>query len=206
MSTSALQLLQQEKARLEKENKAQQVEIQTLRRYIDVLANLYSSAQKITSQENLLDLLDKLLHQVIEVMEATDGSLSYLDKTTGELLFLLVHGEVREQLPGYRIKSDIGVAGWVVSEGQPLIVNNPRQDWRFSLQVDQEFAFLTRCILCVPVKYQDEPMGVIQILNKKNNNFTETDITLTSILGHVAGLALGEMNARSQLTGSQIFN
>ena len=105
MSTSALQLLQQEKARLETENKAQQVEIQTLRRYIDVLANLYSSAQKIASQENLLDMLDKLLHQVIQVMEATDGSLSYLDKTTGELLFLLVHGEVREQLPGYRIKA-----------------------------------------------------------------------------------------------------
>ncbi|MEW5960535.1 MAG: GAF domain-containing protein, partial [Chloroflexota bacterium] len=192
----------QEKARLEKENQAQQAEIQALRRYVEVLAELYRSAQNMAAQENHLDMLDRLLQRVIEVLEATDGSLSYLDTSSDELLFLLVHGQIRDQLPGYRLKSDVGVAGWVVSEGQPLIVNNPRQDWRFSLQVDREFAFLTRCILCVPVKLHKKPLGVIQILNKKNNNFTDTDAILASVLGHVAALALTEMNARSQLPGS----
>jgi GAF domain-containing protein len=198
VSTPALQLLQQEKARLEKENKAQQAEILTLQRYVEVLAELHWSAQKITFEENLLGMLDQLLYKVIDAIGASDGSLSYLDLDTEELLFLIVHGEVREQLPGYRLKSDVGVAGWVVNEGQPLIVNNPRQDWRFSLQVDEEFTFLTRCILCVPVKSRDEPIGVIQILNKKNNNFTETDAVLASVLGHVAAMALEEMNVRAK--------
>lgn len=197
MSTSALQLLQHVKARLEKETKAQQAEIQTLQRYVDLLAKLYWSAQNITTNENLLDIIDQLLYQVIHVIGATDGSLSYLNTDTKELQFLIVHGEVREQLPGYRLKSDIGVAGWVVSEGQPLIVNNPRQDWRFSFKIDEEFAFMTRCILCVPVKEENTPLGVIQILNKHNNNFTETDATLAAVLGHVIALALKEMDGRS---------
>jgi len=197
VSTSALQLLQHVKARLEKETKAQQAEIQTLQRYVDLLAKLYWSAQNITTNENLLDIIDQLLYQVIHVIGATDGSLSYLNTDTKELQFLIVHGEVREQLPGYRLKSDIGVAGWVVSEGQPLIVNNPRQDWRFSFKIDEEFAFMTRCILCVPVKEENTPLGVIQILNKHNNNFTETDATLAAVLGHVIALALKEMDGRS---------
>jgi len=197
VSTSALQLLQHVKARLEKETKAQQAEIQTLQRYVDLLAKLYWSAQNITTNENLLDIIDQLLYQVIHVIGATDGSLSYLNTDTKELQFLIVHGEVREQLPGYRLKSDIGVAGWVVSEGQPLIVNNPRQDWRFSFKIDEEFAFMTRCILCVPVKEETTPLGVIQILNKHNNNFTEPDATLAAVLGHVIALALKEMDGRS---------
>lgn len=199
MSDSALQLLQQEKARLEKQSKTQQAEIQTMQRYVELLAKLYWSAQEIAGQKNLLDTLDQLLYQVIHVIGGADGSLSYLDPDSNELVFLIVHGQVRQQLPGYRLKSDVGVAGWVVSEGQPLIVNNPRQDWRFSLQVDEEFAFMTRCILCVPVKDKDTRLGVIQILNKPNNNFTETDATLVSVLGHVAALALKEMDARSLL-------
>jgi len=56
---------------------------------------------------------------------------------------------------------------------------------------------MTRCILCVPVKEENTPLGVIQILNKHNNNFTETDATLAAVLGHVIALALKEMDGRS---------
>jgi hypothetical protein len=54
VSSTVLQLLQQEKARLEKQSKTQQTEIQTLQRYIDLLAKLYWSAQEIASEKNYL--------------------------------------------------------------------------------------------------------------------------------------------------------
>ena len=100
MSTSVLQLLQQEKARLEKENRLQQAEILTLRQYVEVMAELYWAAQQISSLDNPLDTLDQLLYNVIKVIGASDGSLSRLDETTGELEFLIVQGEVRHRLPG----------------------------------------------------------------------------------------------------------
>ena len=198
MSTSVLQLLQQEKARLEKESRLQQAEILTLRQYVEVMAELYWAAQQISSLDNPLDTLDQLLYNVIKVIGASDGSLSRLDETTGELEFLIVRGEVRHRLPGHRIRSDVGVAGWVVSTGEPLIVNNPRQDWRFSLQVDEQFTFLTRSILGVPIMSQEKPIGVIQILNKQHGDFSETDALLVSVLGHGAGLVLTEMEMRTQ--------
>lgn len=198
MSTSVLQLLQQEKARLEKENRLQQAEILTLRQYVEVMAELYWATQQIPFLDNPLDTLDQLLYNVIKVIGASDGSLSRLDETTGELEFLLVQGEVRHRLPGHRISSDVGVAGWVVGEGEPLIVNNPRQDWRFSLQVDEQFTFLTRSILGVPIMSRNKPIGVIQILNKQHGDFTQTDALLVSVLSHAAALVFAKMAVQSQ--------
>jgi GAF domain-containing protein len=126
----------------------------------------------------------------MKVIGATDGSISRLDRAAGELEFVLVHGDVRQALRGYRIKANAGIAGWVVSQEEPVIVNSPRQDWRFSLEVDQEFNFVTRSIVCLPIMAQSELVGVIELLNKPGGAFTETDLAVLSILSHVAAKIL----------------
>jgi GAF domain-containing protein len=190
MSTSTTRFLQQENIRLQKENEALQQKNRTLVRYLDMVKELYWFNQQIVFEADPLDVLDQLLDKTINVIGANDGSLSYLDEAAGELVFVLVHGDLREQLPGYRIKSEIGVAGWVVSNKRPIIVNNPRQDWRFSLEVDQDFSFSTRSIVSVPVIAQNKPIGVIQFVNKRNSEFTESDVALLLTLSQVATKAL----------------
>jgi GAF domain-containing protein len=200
VDTSAPQLirfLQQENARLQDENKALQEMNQDLHHYINALEDLHWAAQRITSEENLLDLLDQILYHAMSVISAEDGSLLLLDEETDELVFAVVHGDIRGQLRGYRIGGDIGIAGWVATEGESLIVNSPRQDWRFSPQIDEAFGFVTRSILCVPMITRGKLVGVIELLNKYNGTeFTETDATLLSILGHVAATALDDMRSR----------
>jgi GAF domain-containing protein len=200
VDTSAPQLirfLQQENARLQDENKALQEKNQDLHHYINALEDLHWAAQRITSEENLIDLLDQILYHAMAVISAEDGSLLLLDEETDELVFAVVHGDIRGQLRGYRIGGDIGIAGWVATEGEALIVNNPRQDWRFSPQIDEAFGFVTRSILCVPMITRGKLVGVIELLNKYNGTeFTEPDATLLSILGHVAATALDDMRSR----------
>jgi GAF domain-containing protein len=190
MDTSAVRFLQQENSRLLKENEALKQKIHTLRRTMDMVAEIYRVNQEIAWAENPLQVLDDLLGRVIEVIGAKDGSVSRLDAEAGELVFVLVHGALRNQLPDYRFKSDVGVAGWVVSNEKPIIVNQPRQDWRFSLEVDQEFSFLTRSIVCVPVLVGHQAIGVIELLNKDDNEFTEADVTLLMVLSQVAAAIL----------------
>ena len=190
MNESATRFLQQENIRLQKENEALQRKNRSLYRYLDMIKELYWFNQQIVSEENPLDVFDQLLYKAISVVDANDGSLSYLDEETKELVFVLVHGDLREQLPGYRIKSDVGIAGWVVSNQKPIIVNNPRQDWRFSLDVDQDFSFFTRSIASVPVIARDTPIGAIQLVNKRDNEFTEADVALLLVLSQVAAKVL----------------
>jgi len=197
MNNTTLQFLQEEKARLRAKNETCQKEILILEHHLEVLAELYWTAQGIATEPDLFNLLDALLYTVITAIGTSDGSLSRLDPETDELVFTIVHGSVRKQLPGYRIKSDTGIAGWILQEAKPVIVNNTRQDWRFSQQVDEEFTFFTRSVLGVPIAKQNEPpMGVIQLVNKRED-FIDSDVILLSVLGNVAALILEEMERRA---------
>jgi GAF domain-containing protein len=193
---SALRFLQQENARLQEENKALREDSLAFRRYLEALHDLYWATQRITSEENLFNLLDQILHNAMGVLRAEDGSLLLLDEETNELVFVLVHGDIRNQLRGYRIKSDNGIAGWVATQREPLIVNNPRQDSRFSLDIDEEFSFVTHSIICVPMIARGKLIGVIELLNKRDDEFREADATLLLILAQVAAIALEEIQTR----------
>ena len=197
MSTSTLRFLQQENARLQEKNELLQEENTALRGYMSALEELHEATQQIISEENLFDLLDKILYSAMNVLQAEGGSLLLRDEETGELVFVLVHGDIRQQLRGFRIEGDVGIAGWVASNRQPLIVNNPRQDRRFSTKIDEGFDFYTRSIICVPMMTASKLIGVIELLNKRDNKeFIEADVTLLSILGQVAATALQEMHER----------
>jgi GAF domain-containing protein len=193
VSTDAVRFLQQENVRLQEENKALQDESRGLRRYLEAMKALYWAVQRVDVSGNSPDLLDGLLYKIIEGIGAEDGSISYLDQAAGELIFMFVQGGLRQELRGYRIKSDRGIAGWVVSHQEPIIVNEPRQDWRFSFEVDQEFNFFTRSIVCVPVIAQDKLIGVIELLNKQGGEFTDMDIALLTMLSQVVAKVLSVM-------------
>jgi len=143
MSSTTLRFLQQENARMQEENKILRQENLRLRRYINSLKSLAWATQQITSEENLLVLIDQILDSAMDVLNAESGSLLLLDEETDELAFVLVHGDVEEELKGYRIKRDEGIAGWAATRYEPLVVNNPRQDPRFHVTVDETFDFFS---------------------------------------------------------------
>jgi GAF domain-containing protein len=197
MSSTTLRFLQQENARMQEENRSLRQENLGLRRYLDSLKSLAWATQQITSEENLLVLIDQILYSAMDVLNAESGSLLLLDEETDELAFVLVHGNVEEELKGYRIKRDEGIAGWAATHQEPLVVNNPRQDPRFHATVDETFNFFTRSILCVPMVARRKLIGVIELLNKQDSDeFNDADLSLLSILGHVAAIALEELENR----------
>ncbi len=187
--------LEQEISRLKEANKILEQENQSLHSYLDAVKELYWASQKIASAQNLLYELNQLLYKVMGVIGATDGSVSRLDEESNELIFVLVHGELGQQLPDYRIKSDIGLVGWVTANRKSIIVNDPRQDPRFSQIVDEEFGFFTKSIVSVPVMSRDKIIGIIQLLNKHNSKFTETDVALLLTLGQVVMIVFEEMQS-----------
>jgi GAF domain-containing protein len=199
MSDSAIRFLQQENLRLRNEIENLTKQNQRLQLHLTKITDLYWANQRIATEEDPLEVISQLLYQIINVIEAGDGSISRLDEETNELVFLFSHGELQQQLPGHRIKSDLGIAGWVVENHQPIIVNNPRQDWRFSQEVDDEFNFYSRSIVSVPIISYDQLLGVIQLVNKQDNEFTEADIALLLILGQVTATAMQAVESRSEL-------
>ena len=191
MSTSATRFLQQENIRLTKEIETLKYQNLTLMSYLETASDIHWTNQQLLTTENPLIILNELVNKVKDTIGAEDSSIIRLDEEAGELEYVLVHGELNQQLEGYRIDSTQGIAGWVVENREPIIVNYPRQDWRFSAQVDEEFGFLTRSIISVPIMNRDKLYGVIHMLNK-HGEFNQADIALLLILSQAAARILAE--------------
>jgi len=178
--------------------------IKTLKNYLKTVQELYWASQDIASADNLLYELNRLLYKVMNAVGAKDGSICRLDDQVNELVFMLVHGELGRQLPDYRIKSDTGIAGSVVNTHEPVIVNDPRQDERFSQVVDTEFGFFTKSLASAPIMRRGICKGVVQLLNKTGNNFNDEDIVLMLILGQVAAIVFEALESRGAAAAEEM--
>lgn len=194
-TTRTLRLLQRENIDLKEENERWQEEVLALREYLRGLRALQQDAQAITSAQDLELFVSKVLYTALKAMDAADGSLLLVDEETDELVFAVVKGALQSSLRGYRIPKTVGVAGWVVTHAEPLIVDHPRLDDRFYTRVDETFGFKTSSLICAPLLLgRDKVIGVIEVLNKFSQQaFNEVDLDMLAILAHIAAEAIERM-------------
>ena len=196
MSSQVVKFLQQENQRLLGESREQRNELMALQDYVAGLHALQQAAESITEEEDPLAILDKTLYGALTVIDASDGSIVLQDEETRELVFALVHGKLRLRLPGHRIPAGSGIAGWVAEHKEPQVVNNVRSDPRFNSQIDDAFQFQTASLLCVPMVSRGKVLGVIEVLNKFNEqDFTSADVDLLTILAFIAAAAIDRLES-----------
>jgi signal transduction protein with GAF and PtsI domain len=190
-ATQTLRLLQRENIDLKEENERLQEEVLALREYLRGLGALQQDAQAITSAQELESFLSKVLYTALKAMDAANGSLLLVDNNTDELVFAVVKGTIQSELRGHRIPKTAGVAGWVATHAEPLLVGRPRLDDRFYSRVDETFGFETTSLVCAPLLGQGKVIGVIEVLNKFSQQaFNEVDLDLLTILAHIAAEAM----------------
>jgi GAF domain-containing protein len=94
-----------------------------------------------------------------------------------------------------------GLAGWVAVNRKPVIIQDVQQDTRFFKEADHYTGFHTRTLLCVPIVYGEELLGVIEVLNSKNKPcFNVEDEEILDSFAHLAGVAI----IRSRLLETQL--
>jgi signal transduction histidine kinase len=151
---------------------------------------LYEVGQSLATNLDLRSLLDDIKRHVPEVMSAERCSIMLLDDATRELVLDATDthsGELKE----FRIPMDRGIAGWVASNGIGQIVNDVEQDPRWFDAVARDVDFVTRSILCAPMRRGERTVGVMQVLNKRSGEpFTEQDLRLLTTLATQAAIAV----------------
>ena len=84
-------------------------------------------------------------------------------------------------LVGERMPASEGIAGWVFSHEQPLIVSDKSQDERWFREMLPDFQ--TQSLCAVPLMTPTERIGVIEVLNKKSGElFNEQDRDIQSAM------------------------
>ena len=136
---------------------------------------LLELSRRIAGIESLDEILATLVEMTTWELGADRGTLFLNDSTTGELYSRFAQGSFLREI---RILNNSGIAGWVFSEG-------------FNRAVDEQTGYVTKSILCVPVRtVKGEVIGACEVLNKKSGRFTKGDLLLLERMTEQASVAL----------------
>ena len=182
-------------------------EVEKLRTRVKELESWQTLVQKESAKEEQLRTLTKLsailnstldpkevqkraMEAATELMNAQVGSLLLVDEKNNELYFEVALGEKGAQVKAIRLKIGEGIAGWVAQHGEPLIVEDVQKDPRFAKKADKKSSFVTRNMICVPVRIKDKTIGVLQAINKEEGAFAQEHLELFQMLANQVGIAV----------------
>jgi len=163
-------------------------------------------SQLISSELQLGPLLRLIMEVTQRVMEAEACSLFLVDAETGGLVFQVALGESGDKLKEiYRVPKGSGVAGWVAEHVQPVLLNDVYADERFNPDYDRQTGFRTRNMLCVPVCYGGTCIGVCQVINRIDGDFSEEDLQLLEPLSIMAAVAIENARVHQKLMEQRLM-
>jgi signal transduction histidine kinase/putative methionine-R-sulfoxide reductase with GAF domain len=155
------------------------------------LKALTQASATINSNRELRPLLDQIMREAQAMMRAEASSVFLIDERTSDLVMTVAQGPKGPVLANLRLKRGEGIAGWVVTHGETLLVADVDSDPRFAGRVDAYSGFKTRDILCVPLQLRGQVLGVVEVLNHLGGeSFRPSDGEVLQSLASMAAVAI----------------
>lgn len=166
-----------------------------------VITAVETTSRTILPQTHL-DLLQSIVETAARIFAATGSAIALLTEDGQELEFKVAYSTQGPDVVGMRFPTDQGIAGYAVMTGQPLAVSSVTEDARFNQRFAEAVGYIPDSILAVPLVQQGDVIGVIEVLDKVNQqSFTMQDIELLTIFARQAALAIGQFQQVAQLQG-----
>ena len=141
-----------------------------------------------SSTFDMKQVLKYTMDMIRVIMNVEAGSLLFLKGE--ELKFAVAFNTRVKSNMGHSIKLGQGIAGYVAAKGRSIIVNDTSRSPHFFGGVDQSTGFRTRSALCVPMISKGRVIGVIEVLNKINGDFTAGDEDLLQSISSSVSIAI----------------
>jgi len=163
----------------------------------EVVSAIRTIGAALGSSLDLDEVLRVVLESVTRLLDADRGTIYLVDEAQQTLVARVAKGE-----EGREIRMDVGegVAGWVARTGRTINLKDAYQDKRFNRAFDETTGYRTRSVLCMPIREprRRRTVGVVQILNKREEYFTVADENLLRSL--IAQAAITIANSQLFLT------
>ncbi|HNW25686.1 MAG TPA: GAF domain-containing protein [Candidatus Gastranaerophilaceae bacterium] len=154
----------------------------------DPLVALLRIGQTVSAETDINTLLEVIAQETKSAIQADRCSVFLYDRENNELWSKVALGMESEEI---RFPADKGLAGHVVQTGETINIKDAYSDDRFNKEIDLKTGYVTKTILCMPIKnLNQEIIGAFQVLNKNGGEFKEEDEDLLVAIGSSAGIAL----------------
>ncbi len=121
-------------------------------------------AETLTSP--LKSSIANLLRLAAQAVGSEEASVLVRDGNRGGLKFLVAIGAVADKLLKLKLPPGKGIAGFVFSSGQPMVVADVGKEQTFYDEVDKKVGFTTATILATPLRVNDQIVGVLEFVNR----------------------------------------
>ena len=194
-----LESIKQEFKQLENNVLEEQTELQQLRALADM-------STRITNSLDIDTVLHETMELVIMLTNAERGYIILKHPETGQLEFLISNesGVLGTGVTGGdRPQISMTVVNEVVGTGEPLLADNAFKDERLASR-QSIINFTLRSVLCVPLQYKEETIGVVYVDNRLVSGlFSEREKNLMMAFANTAAVAIA--NARMYTHAEQIL-
>jgi GAF domain-containing protein len=151
------------------------------------------------------ELLRSITEAAKDLFGAAACSLALLDETQSELVFYVASGEGAESVEGMRMPASQGIAGWVVTSGQPMAIEDVARDPRFATNLAESTGYVPKSILAMPMQTERQMIGVISVLDRRRAGEEGTrDMELLGLFARQAALAIENSRVFNEL-GRALF-
>jgi len=137
----------------------------------EMFAKLRRLIETIDVANVLTDPLTRSIEDLLRVtaadIDSDEASVLVRDGDEGDLRFLSAIGKVAGQLIDMKVPAGKGIAGFVLSSGQPMAVSNVVEDSTFYAEVDKATGYSTEMILATPLRHDGETIGVLEYINRR---------------------------------------
>jgi GAF domain-containing protein len=136
-----------------------------------------------------------LLQATVEVARAIFGakaaSVFLLDEEAEELVFEAVAGQGEGELIGMRFPAGNGIAGWVLTTGEPLVVDDLTSDTRWSRSQAESTGYVPKSMMAVPLLVEERALGVLSVLDRPaESKLRLSEVDLLGLFANQAAIAL----------------
>lgn len=175
----------------------------------DQMRVLYEVTRRLATFVDLDDVVRFATARAREIFDAEGCALILLDRQRNAFFFPVASQrestpEAEGRLSEVRFPADRGIAGWVVSHDEAVLVADTANDPRFYSGVDRETALTTRSLLCAPLRSGDASIGVIEVINPAPVHLDDASLRFLETLGNEIAVAYEKASLYQQLRGEVI--
>lgn len=160
--------------------------------------SLFAMAGGLNSAMDLDFLLAKVGTAAEELLDSEASAIMLLTDDRKSLFFKVASGEKGQSLKTMTLPLGQGIAGWVAQNGKPELVEDAQQDSHFAAGFDKATGFVTRSLLCVPMVFRGELIGVVEVLNKRAGAYTAEHVALLTDLASFAAANIAHTKAAAE--------
>jgi transcriptional regulator with GAF, ATPase, and Fis domain len=140
----------------------------TVADWADRFRTLVSVGSTINSSLELEPTLAAILESVTEAMDSEGASILLVEDGGKLLRVAAATGAKAKEARKIELPMGEGIAGWVASRGESLLVGDAASDSRHQSEVGEQVGMTARSILAVPIANQGQVIGTLEVLNPRS--------------------------------------